>query len=87
MLKILNGLSEGNREPLPASWHKEKGACNEVNGKHTQKQYEAGVFPHPAVSSGIHCLGNLLKPAAQWDYGSIRRLVWVKNCTVDFYNK
>lgn len=78
ILKILSGLSEGYRKPLPVSQHREKGACNEINGKHTQNQYEAVVFLHPAVSSGIHCLRILLKPEAQYDYKSIRRLVWVK---------
>lgn len=59
------------------SWHKEKGVCNEINGKQTENQYKT-VFFHPAVSSGIHCLGNLLKPEVQYVYKNIRRLVWVK---------
>lgn len=78
VLEMLNGLSERSREPLLVSWHKEKGACNETDGMHAQNQYETVVFLHPAVSSGIHRLGNLLKPEAQYDYKSIRRLVWVK---------
>lgn len=78
VLEMLNGLSERSREPLLASWHKEKGACNETDGMHAQNQYETVVFLHSAVSSGIHWLGNLLKPEAQYDYKSIRRLVWVK---------
>lgn len=36
------------------------------------------LFFHPAVSSGIHCLGNLLKPEVQYVCKNIRRLVWVK---------
>lgn len=51
--------------------------CNEINGKQTENQYKT-VFFHPAVSSGIHCLGNLLKPEVQYVYKNIRRLVWVK---------
>lgn len=57
ILKILNGLPEGNGEPLPVSRHKEKGARNGINGEHAPKQCETVVSLHPAVSAGIHCLG------------------------------
>lgn len=56
------------------SWHKEKGVCNEINGKKTENQYKTFFFTLQLAleftASG--------KPEVQYVYKNIRRLVWVK---------